>query len=203
MVKGEGFRLTGREVILEPPISEEKIRQVKVGDVVVINGDIFTGRDQVHHYLMSNDSPVDMNGSVFYHCGPVVLKEGNEWRMMAAGPTTSMREEPYEAEVIRQVRHPRRHGQGRHGRENLGGPEGARRDLPERHRRRSAVLRPLDQKGKGDVSGKSSARRKRSGIWPSSSSSPSAPWTPTGTVCMRRLRRRRARELEKLQAVKG
>ena len=101
MVKGEGFRLTGREVILEPPISEEKIRQVKVGDVVVINGDMFTGRDQVHHYLMSNDPPVDLNGSVLYHCGPVVLKEGDEWRMTAAGPTTSMREEPYEADVIR------------------------------------------------------------------------------------------------------
>jgi len=50
---------------------------------------------------MTHDAPVDLRGSVLYHCGPVVLKEGDTWRMNAAGPTTSSREEPYQADVIK------------------------------------------------------------------------------------------------------
>ena len=101
MVTGEGFKLTGREVILAPPLTEAKVREVKVGDMVVINGPLYTGRDQVHHYLMSHDSPVDLQGAVLYHCGPVILKQGDGWRVTAAGPTTSMREEPYQGEIIK------------------------------------------------------------------------------------------------------
>ncbi len=67
----------------------------------MISGRIYTGRDAVHHYLMKNDPPVDLHGQVLYHCGPVVLKENGGWRITAAGPTTSMREEPYEADIIR------------------------------------------------------------------------------------------------------
>ncbi|MBN8729859.1 MAG: fumarate hydratase [Acidobacteria bacterium] len=100
MAAGEGFPLTGREVILTPPVSEEQIRALKVGDVVLIKGEMFTGRDQVHAYLMKNQPPVDMRGSVLYHCGPVMLKQGEEWVMKAGGPTTSSREEPYQAHVI-------------------------------------------------------------------------------------------------------
>jgi fumarate hydratase, class I len=100
MAVSEGFPLTGREVILRPPVSEEQIRALKVGDVVIINGEMFTGRDQVHAYLMKNQPPVDMRGSVLYHCGPVMLKQGEEWVMKAGGPTTSSREEPYQAHVI-------------------------------------------------------------------------------------------------------
>ncbi len=100
MAAGEGFPLTGREIILTPPVSEEQIRALKVGDVVIINGEMFTGRDQVHAHLMKNKPPVDMRGSVLYHCGPVMLKQGDEWVMKAGGPTTSIREEPYQAHVI-------------------------------------------------------------------------------------------------------
>jgi fumarate hydratase class I len=50
---------------------------------------------------MTHDSPVDLKGSVIYHCGPVALKEGNKWRLNAAGPTTSSREEPYQADIIK------------------------------------------------------------------------------------------------------
>jgi fumarate hydratase class I len=50
---------------------------------------------------MKNPPPVDMRGSVLYHCGPVMLKEGEKWTVKAAGPTTSIREEPYQADVIR------------------------------------------------------------------------------------------------------
>jgi fumarate hydratase class I len=77
------------------------MRSLKVGDVVLVSGRMFTGRDQVHAYLMKHDPPVDMRGSVLYHCGPVVVKEGDGWRVTAAGPTTSIREEPYQADVIK------------------------------------------------------------------------------------------------------
>src|SRR4051812_15453070 len=101
MARGEGFPLTGREVILTPPLTEAQMRALKVGDVVLITGDMFTGRDNVHAYLMKNPPPVDLNGAALYHCGPVMLKEGDRWSVKAAGPTTSIREEPYQADVIK------------------------------------------------------------------------------------------------------
>jgi len=101
MARGEGFPLTGREVILTPPLSEEAMRALKVGDVVLIRGEVFTGRDNVHAYLMKNPPPVDLRGAVLYHCGPVMLKQGDEWVVKAAGPTTSSREEPYQSDIIR------------------------------------------------------------------------------------------------------
>jgi fumarate hydratase class I len=96
-----GFPRTGREVTLRAPIDDATIRSLKVGDVVLISGRMYTGRDAVHSYLMKNKPPVDLRGSVLYHCGPVVLKEGDGWVMTAAGPTTSIREEPYQGEVLR------------------------------------------------------------------------------------------------------
>jgi fumarate hydratase class I len=102
MAHGEGFPLSGREVVLRAPLTEDQVRMLKVGDVVLISGEVFTGRDAVHAYLMKNPPPVDLHGAVLYHCGPVMLKEGNEWTVKAAGPTTSIREEPYQAHVIRE-----------------------------------------------------------------------------------------------------
>ncbi len=101
MTRAEGFPLTGREVVLAPPLSEAQMRALKVGDVVLINGEMFTGRDNVHAYLMKNPPPVDLHGAVLYHCGPVMLKEGDRWVVKAAGPTTSIREEPYQADIIK------------------------------------------------------------------------------------------------------
>jgi fumarate hydratase class I len=100
LVAGAGFQVSGREVRLEPPLSEEKVRALKVGDVVLINGPLITGRDAAHTYLMHHDAPCDLRGAILYHCGPVMLKEGDRWRTKAAGPTTSIREEPYEADII-------------------------------------------------------------------------------------------------------
>jgi fumarate hydratase, class I len=102
MARGEGFPLTGREIILTPPLTEAQVRVLKVGDVVLINGEMFTGRDNVHAYLMKNPPPVDLSGTVLYHCGPVMLQDANGWKVKAAGPTTSSREEPYQAHVIRE-----------------------------------------------------------------------------------------------------
>ena len=101
MLDQAGFTRTGREVALHSPLTEEQVRSLKVGDVVLVSGRMFTGRDEVHSYLMKHDPPVDLRGAVLYHCGPVVVKEGEGWRVTAAGPTTSIREEPYQGEVIK------------------------------------------------------------------------------------------------------
>ena len=101
MADQAGFQRTGREISLQAPLTEEQMRSLKVGDVVLVSGRVFTGRDQVHAYLMKHEPPVDMRGSVLYHCGPVVAKDGDGWRVTAAGPTTSIREEPYQADVIK------------------------------------------------------------------------------------------------------
>src|SRR5438132_10427882 len=101
MADRAGFQRTGREIALQAPLTEEQMRSLKVGDVVLVSGRVFTGRDQVHHHLMTHEPPVDMRGSVLYHCGPVVVKEGGGWKVTAAGPTTSIREEPYQADVIK------------------------------------------------------------------------------------------------------
>jgi len=101
---------------LTVPISEEQIRGLKVGDQVLVSGIIFTGRDAAHKYMMDNfikstcpDSEKDiyqilkkgLAGSVIYHCGPVVRKkEDGKYEFVAAGPTTSIREEPYQADVM-------------------------------------------------------------------------------------------------------
>ena len=87
------------------PFTEEKIRALKVGDEVLISGILFTGRDAVHKYLHEGGKlpdGVSLRDGIIYHCGPVVMKDdqGN-WVATAAGPTTSIREEPYQWQIIR------------------------------------------------------------------------------------------------------
>ncbi len=101
MADQAGFTRTGREIALTAPASEEQIRSLRVGDVVMVSGRVYTGRDAVHAHLMKHDPPVDLRGAVLYHCGPVVLKTASGWKITAAGPTTSIREEPYQADIIR------------------------------------------------------------------------------------------------------
>ncbi len=103
MAESDGFSLTGKEVILQAPITDEQIRKVRVGDIIIINGEMHTGRDAWHKYMVDNKCKVPMPGGVLYHCGPVALKnEDGSWRITAAGPTTSIREEPYQADVNKQ-----------------------------------------------------------------------------------------------------
>ena len=90
------------EIVLEAPITEEKIRSLKVGDVVKISGMIYTGRDAIHKYLSDHDAPIDLDGQIIYHCGPVMMKdEDGTWHVKAAGPTTSIREEPYQGDIMK------------------------------------------------------------------------------------------------------
>jgi fumarate hydratase class I len=101
MAKENKLPVTGREVHLTTPVSESQVRSLKVGDVVLLSGAMHTGRDALHHHLMTHESPVSLDGAALYHCGPVALKQNGAWMMNAAGPTTSIREEPYQADVIR------------------------------------------------------------------------------------------------------
>jgi fumarate hydratase subunit beta len=105
-------------ISLNMPIQDEEIRRLKVGDPVGLNGVMLTGRDAVHKWLVDTfikktRSPQDddlaiyenlkplLAGGVIYHCGPVVsgLASG-DYRFVAAGPTTSIREEPYQGDVM-------------------------------------------------------------------------------------------------------
>lgn len=90
---------------IELPFTDEKIRSLKVGDPVEITGTVFTGRDVVHKYLHEGGvlpPEVRLRDGMIYHCGPVVVKDAEgRWKVTAAGPTTSIREEPYQWQVIR------------------------------------------------------------------------------------------------------
>ncbi len=100
---------------LSLPATDAEIAALKVGDQVWLSGTIITGRDAAHHYMIENfikrEPPESerqmyeilrcaLAGNVIYHCGPVVAKENGKYRFVAAGPTTSIREEPYEHLVI-------------------------------------------------------------------------------------------------------
>ncbi len=94
--------VTQRTVRLTTPLSEAQVRNLRVGDMVLLSGRIITGRDAVHAHLLHHEPPIALAGSALYHCGPVALKDaGGAWRITAAGPTTSIREEPYQAEILR------------------------------------------------------------------------------------------------------
>ena len=89
---------------LEFPFIEEKIRALKVGDEVLISGVVFTGRDAVHKYLHEGGKlppGVSLRDGIIYHCGPVMMKQTDgSYKCTAAGPTTSIREEPYQGQII-------------------------------------------------------------------------------------------------------
>ena len=90
-----------RTVRLTTPLSEAQVRALRVGDLVLLSGRLVTGRDAVHARLMHEAPPVPLAGGALYHCGPVARHESEgSWRITAAGPTTSIREEPYQAEIL-------------------------------------------------------------------------------------------------------
>ncbi len=87
------------------PLSSEDVGNLKVGDMLLLSGQIVTGRDKVHKFLVDEkpdkaEIPFKLDGGILYHCGPVIVKTGDSYKLIAAGPTTSMRVEMYEADVI-------------------------------------------------------------------------------------------------------
>ena len=89
---------------LTTPLTEETVRSLKVGDEVLVTGLVFTGRDAVHKYLHEGGAlppGVSLQGGIIYHCGPVMMKQPDgSYQCTAAGPTTSIREEPYQADIV-------------------------------------------------------------------------------------------------------
>ena len=87
---------------LSCPFREKDVRSLRAGDVVSLSGRIYTGRDKLHKWFADGHPlPVDFRDCALYHCGPVVVREGDgSWRVVAAGPTTSVRENPYEPDFI-------------------------------------------------------------------------------------------------------
>ncbi len=96
-------------VRLQTPLDEALVRSLRIGDQVLLSGRIHTARDAAHKHLASEGtspatlpSGLELQGGVLYHCGPVMVRDdGGSWRVTAAGPTTSAREEPYQGEVLR------------------------------------------------------------------------------------------------------
>jgi fumarate hydratase subunit beta len=88
------------------PISEEEIRKLRVNDTIYITGTVVTARDAAHRRALElhkdgKKLPVDLEGLALFHCGPIVKKEESGWKVVAAGPTTSSRMEPFEDEFIK------------------------------------------------------------------------------------------------------
>lgn len=88
---------------LEYPFTQAKVRHLKVGQRVSLSGRLFTGRDRLHKYLAEGGkSPVSLSDGALYHCGPVVIRKDGAWKVLAAGPTTSCRENPYMPGIIQE-----------------------------------------------------------------------------------------------------
>jgi fumarate hydratase subunit beta len=100
------------------PISNDAVNRLNVGDSVLLSGIMITGRDAVHKWLSDTFikkirqpagddlevyqaiKPI-LDGGIIYHCGPVVGGlDTKQYRFVAAGPTTSIREEPYQGDVM-------------------------------------------------------------------------------------------------------
>lgn len=91
---------------LRPPLSQESVKNLKVGDLVLIDGVVFTARDKIHKLLIKRsddirDIPFDLKDGIIYHCGPIIKKDNSSFKVISAGPTTSLRLEMYEADFIK------------------------------------------------------------------------------------------------------
>ena len=81
------------------PFTSEKISRLRAGDSVAVSGLCHTGRDRFHKHLAeTGESRADLRDGAIFHCGPIVTPP--PWRIIAAGPTTSAREEPYMPRII-------------------------------------------------------------------------------------------------------
>ncbi|MEM2241979.1 MAG: FumA C-terminus/TtdB family hydratase beta subunit [Candidatus Bathyarchaeia archaeon] len=106
MVKGESMEIRG--ITLRTPLSENEIIGLRAGDIIYLTGTVVTARDaahkRIHEYLAEGRKiPFNLNGLALFHSGPLAKKANGEWIILAAGPTTSMRMEEYEREVIERL----------------------------------------------------------------------------------------------------
>ena len=91
---------------LKTPISEEETRKLSVNDVLYVSGTMVTARDQAHrraleHFKQGKMLPINLEGSAVFHCGPLMKRVNEKWKVVAAGPTTSTRMDIFEDEFIK------------------------------------------------------------------------------------------------------
>lgn len=90
-------------VHLKTPLTKEDTGNLRIKDSVYISGTIYTARDSAHKRIIETESPVDLEGAVIFHAGPIINKQDDDtYQMVAVGPTTSTRMNPYQAEVLDQ-----------------------------------------------------------------------------------------------------
>ena len=92
---------------LTTPLEAKAVRALRAGDIVSLDGTVFTLRDQAHLRALAGGPPADLRGAAVYHCGPLAVKDtrsGDGWNVIAAGPTTSARMEPLEPGFLRRFR---------------------------------------------------------------------------------------------------
>ena len=93
---------------LTTPLSEGEVRRLRSTDIVYLNGSMFTARDAAHQRILryfaeGRTLPLNLTGKVLYHCGPLMKKVKDSWQVISAGPTTSMRLESVEAQIIEKL----------------------------------------------------------------------------------------------------
>lgn len=91
--------------VLATPIRADELADIRVGDIVYLDGYLVTCRDVAHRRLVENKRalPVDLTGLAIFHAGPIVKQAQDRWSMVSVGPTTSMRMERFEREFVRQT----------------------------------------------------------------------------------------------------
>ena len=92
-----------RELTL--PVSQDDVKALRVGDMICLTGLIFTARDEAHHVMLQHHSEgkelaFDPSQMALFHCGPVMQDNGGVWRVVSAGPTTSMRMDVFEDQFL-------------------------------------------------------------------------------------------------------
>ncbi|NYB52710.1 MAG: fumarate hydratase C-terminal domain-containing protein [Methanobacteriaceae archaeon] len=87
---------------LKTPLNKEDIRKLRIKDTVYLSGKIYTARDSAHKRIIERGTPIDLEGAVIFHAGPIIKNDGGEYHMVAVGPTTSSRMNPYQAEILDQ-----------------------------------------------------------------------------------------------------
>lgn len=85
---------------LNTPLTDEDINKLKAGDTVYISGTIYTARDSAHKRIIESGAPMNLKGVVLFHAGPIIKSDDDNYEIVAVGPTTSMRMNPYEADVL-------------------------------------------------------------------------------------------------------
>ncbi len=87
---------------LKTPLSKTDIKKLKAGDTVYLSGTIYTARDRAHQRILEEGSPVDLKGAALFHAGPIIKStSGKDYKMIAVGPTTSTRMNPYSPDVLK------------------------------------------------------------------------------------------------------